>query len=394
MDHGVQRCVAPFVVGATILAPSAAAQVNLPPGFEVVEFAVSDKITYWPKINNCGEIVFVKDRFENSRVYLYDNGQLTRLTDYNNGLGTYGPDINGSGTIVWSQSPRGRAEDGQIVVFQGGRRQVLGPGLNPRINNLGHVAWERFLRFTCHSEYAIYLYDGNSIRTILDDGFNNTSCAINDSDWVVWTHDNVCQQPWIGDVWLARDDQLEVIPSPVPQNTNPCVNNWSQIVWGGWSTVRIWENETTRDLIEAAYVPYLNNHGEVAYLRWDEGLQKSQTWVCLTVNATPGHYRLVAENSEHILGDINDWGEVTWRWLRDPPQGDYYGGIRYLRRVRTGDARFDGEIDLVDHRALTDCLSGPGRVDRLCDCRFLDLDYDGDVDLADYARFQNAFGRE
>jgi len=40
---------------------------------------------------------------------------------------------------------------------------------------------------------------------------------------------------------------------------------------------------------------------------------------------------------------------------------------------------------------LHDCLTGPGDFDRLCDCRFLDLDHDRDVDLGDFARFQRAY---
>ena len=65
-----------------------------------------------------------------------------------------------------------------------------------------------------------------------------------------------------------------------------------------------------------------------------------------------------------------------------------------MRRVRTGDSEVDEDVDLSDYATFAVCMTGPGRVDRLCDCRFLDIDHDGDVDLGDFALFQNAFSGE
>ena len=63
-----------------------------------------------------------------------------------------------------------------------------------------------------------------------------------------------------------------------------------------------------------------------------------------------------------------------------------------MRRIRTGDAQFDDRIDLIDQSIFADCLTGPlDRIDRLCDCRFLDVDHDGDVDLRDWATMQNGY---
>ena len=103
-------------------------------------------------------------------------------------------------------------------------------------------------------------------------------------------------------------------------------------------------------------------------------------------------HRLTEDSLEDTIGDINDWGEAAWRYRQG--QGNSAGGVRYLRRVRTGDADFDGAIGLADLALLFDCMTGPGRVDRLCDCRFLDLDHDGDVDLADFTKLQNAIARD
>ena len=90
--------------------------------------------------------------------------------------------------------------------------------------------------------------------------------------------------------------------------------------------------------------------------------------------------------------EINDWGEMVWR--KGSPDED---AIRTMRRIRTGEADFDGNIDLKDAAAFQNCYTGPGDFDgttggfdRLCDCRFLDIDHDRDVDADDYALFATA----
>ena len=55
-----------------------------------------------------------------------------------------------------------------------------------------------------------------------------------------------------------------------------------------------------------------------------------------------------------------------------------------------GDRNNDCRIDLVDHGALVECISGPGvSADPRCAC--FDNDGDSDVDLADFREFQQAF---
>jgi hypothetical protein len=61
--------------------------------------------------------------------------------------------------------------------------------------------------------------------------------------------------------------------------------------------------------------------------------------------------------------------------------------VSYPQRVPD----FDGDVDLDDAASLHDCLTGPGDFDRLCDCRFLDIDHDRDVDLGDFVLFQRNY---
>lgn len=56
-----------------------------------------------------------------------------------------------------------------------------------------------------------------------------------------------------------------------------------------------------------------------------------------------------------------------------------------------GTCNIDAQLNLCDHASLVKCLDGPGRIPSLPACAFFDRDpRDGDVDLADYAVFQNA----
>ncbi|MCG3132885.1 MAG: hypothetical protein FLDDKLPJ_03752 [Phycisphaerae bacterium] len=51
-----------------------------------------------------------------------------------------------------------------------------------------------------------------------------------------------------------------------------------------------------------------------------------------------------------------------------------------------GDVDFDGDTDLADFARVQRCFSGGGGVIEGCDCRGADLDGDGDIDLEDYRR--------
>jgi len=380
-----------MIVGvALVLAASAAGQVNLPEGFEIVEFAVSDKRTDHPAINNCGEIVYVKDKHENSRVFLYDNGKITRLTDYDKGRLVLGADINDDGTIVWGRGVFDQLKTFRVVMLRNGEQTVVGKGFIPSINSFGHVAWDRFRKYTCHPEMDIMFFDGQSVRWITHDRFSNQSPQINDDDWITWTRYDFCVSPWVGWIRLYRDGSTITLPSTDPQAQVPSINNLGQVAWfvGG---VEVWEDGVTTLLTDWGGNPELNNLGDILFYRWHDELRSDDAWLYRVSGGETTFHRLTAESRHHTVGDINDHGEAAWRWFEDPLHGKWGGGVRFLRRIRTGDSEFDGDVDLIDYTTFAECMTGPGRVDRLCDCRFLDIDHDGDVDLGDFALFQNGF---
>jgi len=379
------------LVSVMLLAPAACAQVNLPEGFEVVQFEFTPQAAFGPQINDCGEVVWSRGQGQdkNKGIYYYDNGRAKRLSGDNIGLGVGMPDIDRDGLIVWGR----RIAEGvsEVVVYRGGQESILGRGFGPRLNNHEQIACEVFRKYTCQPDFNILFYDGQRARVIgrsrqVDQGQN-----INDSAQIVYMHTDFCVQPWAGDIRLYQNGETQILPAGDAQVQEPHINNLGHVVWDAQSRVELWDGSRTRVLTDQhwAAVPNLNDRGDV-YLAWeDQDSQNYQPWLIRTSEADRW-YRLADDDGNYGRASLNEWGEVTGVWY-DPRQHPA-SGIWYMRRIRTGDFQFDGDIDGTDYSALARCMSGPGRVDRLCDCRFLDLDHDGDVDLRDFAHFQNAFG--
>jgi len=222
------------------------------------------------------------------------------------------------------------------------------------------------------------------------DGWTSQSPALNDFDHMAWGRADFCQNPWLGEIRLYREGETIVLPSEAKQACVPSINNTGQVAWLA-DGIEVWENGVTELLTDWGENPKLNNLGDILFARWHDELRSTDAWLYRVSNGDPTWHRLTDDGVLDTVGKINDAVEGAWRTLEDPPRGNWAGGVRFLRRIRTGDSQFDGDIDLIDYAAFADCMTGPGRVDRLCECRFLDIDHDGDVDLSDFALFQIAF---
>lgn len=396
----MRLCVHLVFVSAAVAA-TGFAQVEIPPGFEIVDVHVSNNFTDAPSLNNCGQIAHGKrlgGSWSQAEVFLYENGRISQITV--NGDRDVFPQINDDGTMTWM---RGLGDTGvhQVILFIDGDETVLADEPRPSgltsgvaMNNLGHVVWAKD-RSRCPLRSEIYLYDGFTTRMIEKSRWKNQTPDINDAGWITWMHSDFCDSdPWAGTIQLYRDGRIIDLPSSGTQPVEPHINNHGQIVWPADTDLELWEDGETRILRENhVAVPNIGDSGDIymAHGEIDRG-----TWnasLCRFEDGTPRFYRLSDDTLSVSRGSVNGWGEVAWVYYTDPPRGDWSGGIRLMRRVRTGDAEFDGDIDQDDYSRFAEGMNGPVRMDGLCERRFLDIDHDGDLDLADFARLQNAFGQ-
>jgi len=293
------------------------------------------------------------------------------------------PDINDVGTMVWTHDADFWG-GGTIVLYENAVLTELAPGADASINKAGHVALTRFTGDGCEGADAnIFFYDGQQIKQLTENDLSNQGQVLNGSDEVVWTRYAFCPDPWESDIRLWHSGATHVLPTVQEEVQVPDINESGTVAWAG-TGIEVWSPDTgTCMLTDWGRNPRLNNRGDIAFLRWHDDSSTWQVWLY-----RGGEFvQLTFPPFRCTDSDINDWGEVVFK-VGQYPDGD----ISLMRRLRSGEADFDGDIDLDDATVLHDCLTGPGDFDRLCDCRFLDLDHDRDVDLADFARFQQAYG--
>lgn len=373
------------------------AQVNLPPGFEIVEFAVDEDFTGTPDINDCGEIVIYKrleSQWSSSEVYRYDNGAIVRIT--NNADSDVNPQINNLGQILWGRG-LGNKSVTQLILYQDGQETILDEfkkSFNGRtLNNLGHVAWTRSQRWrNCPKKENIFFWDGQTTQQLTRDReLSNVSPSLNDHDEMAWELARFCQNPWASDIQVQFPDARIQIPSPDTQNAVPAINNLRWVVWTSETGVLLWIDSDVQLVARYAAKADLNSLGRIFVPIYSFQYNSYQPWVFDVLDADITAYRLHDKDEQHLNGAVNTWGECVWSFRTNAPYNERIWGISYLRRIRTGDGDFDGDINLTDHQGFATYMSGPVRAPGLCENRFLDIDYDGDLDLADFARLQNAF---
>jgi len=118
-------------------------------------------------------------------------------------------------------------------------------------------------------------------------------------------------------------------------------------------------------------------------------------------SARLGNYQL----HKHLIWLIDstspafDPTQCTWRVtfrLRDAGSTGYATSVPFTIRFATSnvspaDFDCDGDVDLADFGRFQSCFNGPNRALRSADCGNTDLDMDTDVDLADFLVFQTCF---
>ncbi|MCG3130533.1 MAG: hypothetical protein FLDDKLPJ_01297 [Phycisphaerae bacterium] len=404
VTHRVRRRVRRLAIAAILLTglsgPRVLAEVNLPPGFEVVTFAVNDFGCTNADINDCGEIAFAQLQAiggNHADVFVYDNGHITRITD-NNDRDVF-PFINNRGQILWGRGIRNHGVT-QLVLYDDGRETIIDEFKKSfngwSLNNLGHVAWSRSQRWRrCPKKENIFLWNGIASSQLTFDGdVSNVQVRLNDAGAMVWVRALFCDNPWNSEIVLRDQQGLQTLESPGSQNQVPRISNNGNIVWKSDNFSMMMRRGAVFRLPFTGAVSDLNDSDRICRVEFDHVTREKQP-IVYDLNSSEYQRYLIASGLGSVAtGSINEHGECVWIWYEDPPNSNWRGGVLYLRRQRFGDVDLDGVVGLLDYARFSRKLEGPLLKLRLCDDRFLDLDYDGDLDMADYARFQNSYQRE
>ncbi len=345
------RVIATALILRVVLAIPAAAQV--PPGYEIVTIDPDPTFNYTAKMNNHGQIVYSVwldgGNTDAIDIFLYDNGEITRLTD--DDVYDRGPDINDAGQIVWCRAVDGPGTPIQIVMWQDGELTQLTfsnlDDLRPRINNLGHVVWKRWEGEGCQNYSAdIYFYDGQTIHQITNDDWSNQGAFINDDDWITWTRYDFCQHPWDSQIMLWRDEFItQISPEDTFEAQSKSINNRGQVSWSyasgyGQDGIQIWEDGETTTLTEDGGGGYLNDKGHVVFWRWyDDGgpVGAYEVWLYRNgqfLQITDDPHDQGWNNFWNLPKDINNLGEIVY----DHGRPWYDESIIKWMRLRLGTA--------------------------------------------------------
>jgi len=384
------------VAGLLVLLAGRQACAQIPEGFEVVQSTQEPQFYDGvPRMNNCGTVVFATrlgDSWADADVFAYDNGRTTRVTS--NGDRDVGPDIGDNEAIIWGRGV-GEGAARELIRLRGGVEEVISDDRSESsgrsMNNIGGVVWNDWPILGCRdSDADIMYFDDDTTRRITFGGASNQGPQLNDHGQIVWTRRNFCVDPWESDIMMYADGVVMQLTDGQLEPNVPHLNNGGQVVWGGPEGIELWEDGITRQITDWGRNPRINERGDIGFIRWHEDLDTWHAWLYLEGT----FHQLSSDTIWNVVGDINDFGEVVWHAGLFPINDVYF-----MRRIRTGDSEFDGDIDHDDLAKLVDCMTGPmwvertnpGPEDSLCECRFLDINHDGSVDLRDYALFQENF---
>jgi hypothetical protein len=378
------------------------ARAQIPPGYELVRITDTPYHESYARLNNHGQIVFLAHLTPDAlthEIFLYDAGQLIRLTDDNFRDG--GPDINDDGTIVWSSysGPAGPyGPTSEIMVYSNGVVSQLTDNAvddgGPRINNLGHIVWSRRMGSGCGGGvYDVFFYDGQTIRPITTDaiqeGVANGAAWINDHDEIAWTKYDHCVSPWDAKIMLYSNGQTIQVNDPDElQPQGACVNNHGLVGWkarhvpiNGKDVAYLWENGQRRLLTDWGGRPFISDIGDIALRRWYPSAGNAQAWLY----RSDTWFQLTDDPFNNYVHDIAGNGELTIV-SGTYPEGD----ILHLRRLPRGDLNCDGVLNGADIDPFFLALGSPEAYRTAfptCDLLLGDVNSDGRVNGADIDPF-------
>jgi hypothetical protein len=205
-------------------------QIFLWDGAAVRQLSHSFTHPFSPRLNNRGQIVWLGDALGNiSYVYLWD-GTSVRFLGNARKEGDP-PQINDAGQVVWhGQSPDGLRQ--WVYLWDRGNLRILAElslsqynrGASPQINRAGQVVWKEVVE----GAWALFLWDGTTIRTLKGRPGEPAGLQINNTGQVLWKEwssiyrwDGAAleqiaryetrENPPLGVDWLAQNDAGQIV---------------------------------------------------------------------------------------------------------------------------------------------------------------------------------------
>lgn len=383
---GMKRVVAAL---GGLIASSAVAQV--PDGYEVVVLANDLGIHSRPDINNRGDVVWSSSfPIDESDVWLFSDGIIQKISEPESY--DVNPAINNNGVVAWRRCESFFAEACELVTWQDGEiTHIPAPVTIDRtldINDAGDIVFEHdFLETANHVE--LFLYDGETVEQITDNGFSNQVPRMNSEGDIAWVKFDFSVSPWQSHIMLRSNESTAQLTKEKGMRSPVDINDSDQVIWFDDEIgIVLWEGGDSSVVTNDGANPRINDAGDVIFMRWNEATSKWDTWCYFG-----GEFFRTSDGvGSSAGGTIGNTGDACWReFIND--FGDT--GIKMFRRIPPdGDLDGDCDVDFGDFRALQGCFTGdqgpPGR-ELLGNCTPGDFDSDGDVDRDDFAAFVFAY---
>ncbi|MCC7290712.1 MAG: hypothetical protein IT449_01470 [Phycisphaerales bacterium] len=310
------------------------ARAELPPGFELVRLTDNPEFEYQPKMNNRGQVVYLR-RFggyaEWDDLFFFDGRRHVRITndDPATPIRDVTPDINDDGTIVWSRAIGPSGPFGptlEVMLYSDGQMTRLTDNDTDdwagSINDLGHVAWDHtFGDGECSPTTDIYVWDGARMERLTWDGegsqgISNQGPEVNNAGDVIWTRFDFCQHPWASTIQLYRDGRIMQISEGDEYEPNvPAISECGVAAWGSndrffdYDWLFTWQDGVRTMLSDWGSHPRINCRGDVYFIRWHGDIDSWQAWYY-----TNGQFYHLSEERPrwNTNGDINEAGDAVW----------------------------------------------------------------------------------
>jgi len=282
------------IVGLNLVAVAMIVSICLPAGaasFRAVELGANTTDSYYPYLNNLGEVVWRGSLGGYQQVFLYSNGTTAQVS--NNNYNKYNPQINDSSQIIWTED---QGANDQIEIYKSGTISKVGdnPYSTPQLNAAGQVAW-------IDSNYNGYVYsDGeNTLINYFQTNNRDVLCEyvdINSSGTVAWAG------------------------SYYDKDGDPNFPYYNLYVGDDKIT-----NSTSSSTSEQIYFVDINNSGQAIYVK---GVMPGHSLYLYNGSSVAK----ISDTVTSISAKISDNGNIVWHqtWGNDSRLYCYDGSVRFI----------------------------------------------------------------